>query len=54
MCLYFFLQVTGMDAEGFDSLEQLNEYKSVAGQTFLRSKIALIFTMTTHLVKDLV
>jgi zinc finger SWIM domain-containing protein 3 len=24
-----------MDAEGFDSLEQINEYKSVAGQTFL-------------------
>jgi zinc finger SWIM domain-containing protein 3 len=24
-----------MDAEGFDSLEQLNEYKRVVGQTFL-------------------
>jgi zinc finger SWIM domain-containing protein 3 len=27
-----------MDAKGFDSLEQLNEYKRVAGQTFLREE----------------
>ncbi|CAO1939155.1 unnamed protein product, partial [Urochloa humidicola] len=27
-----------MEAEGFDSLEQLNEYKSVASQTFLREE----------------
>ncbi|CAN6225367.1 unnamed protein product [Urochloa humidicola] len=27
-----------MEDEGFDSLEQLNEYKSVASQTFLREE----------------
>jgi zinc finger SWIM domain-containing protein 3 len=36
MC--FFFQITVMDAEGFDSLEQLNEYKSIAGHTFLREE----------------
>ncbi|CAO2043710.1 unnamed protein product, partial [Urochloa humidicola] len=36
--LYLKARFPSMEDEGFDSLEQLNEYKSVASQTFLREE----------------